>query len=99
MTIPDTKPSAAARCFGRLAKAGSVLRSGTRMDPQCFLCVRRNAAIVESVTVLPWWKPGLKREWTLPDVGPDGQCTRRVLPEVVQAGGHEPLFQVEPVAP
>jgi hypothetical protein len=86
MTIqenPMAKPSAAARCFGRYVTRLAILR----MDTQCFLCVRRNAAINDSATQPQWW-PGAKQEWTLPDVGRDGRCALRVLPVVLLAG-HE----------
>jgi hypothetical protein len=82
-TKPLAMPSASARCFGRYITRLAILR----MDTQCFLCVRRNAAINDSTTQPQWW-PGPKPEWTLPDVGRDGRCALRVLPVAIQAG-HE----------
>jgi hypothetical protein len=85
VTSPDTKPGAAARCFGRIASVGSVLRSSTSIDQQCLLCLRRNLAIDDSTTTPLWW-PGTKPVWTLPDVGRDGRCTRRLLPVFLKDG-------------
>lgn len=78
MSAPANKPkpvTSSARCFGRYVTRLAILR----LDVQCLTCARRNSAIRDSHTVPQWW-PGLKPDWTLPDVGDDGQCTRRLVP-------------------
>jgi hypothetical protein len=79
--LEPTKISDSARCFGRFVTRLAILR----MDTQCFQCVRRNAAINDSVTKPIWW-PGERQEWTLPDVGRDGRCKRRLLPVFLKDG-------------